>query len=165
MLLADAVDPVRDHIRGAADAPLTLVEHGDYECPFCGRATGVANELEEWFGDRLRDVFRHLPLPDVYPHAGLAARAAEAAGAQARVWEMHDVLFARHDELGLDVERFARDLDDEALAAPVRDDGAGAGARGARGTPTLFVDGRRHVGAYDAMRLAAELESGERPMG
>lgn len=175
VVLADAVDPVRDHIRGPADAPLTLVEYGDYECPFCGRATGVVSELEERFGDRLRYVFRHLPLTDVHPHAELAAVAAEAAGAQGRFWEMHDLLFAHQDELevedllgyaaelGLDVERFARDLDDEALAAHVREDAAGAEASGARGTPTFFVGERRHVGAYDAERLAAELESGGPP--
>lgn len=174
-LLADPVDPARDHIRGPADAPLTLLEYGDFECPFCGRATGVVHELEARFGERLRYVFRHLPLPDVHPHAELAARAAEAAGAQDRFWEMHDLLFTHQDELEvedllgyagelqLDVERFARALEDDALAAHVREDVAGAEASGARGTPTFFVGGRRHVGAYDAESLAAELTSGGPP--
>ncbi|MFD1828210.1 Na+/H+ antiporter NhaA [Streptomyces desertarenae] len=169
-VLARPVDPARDHIRGLADAPLTLVEYGDFECPFCARATGVAQELREHFGDRLRYVFRHLPLPDVHPHAELAARAAVAADAQGRFWEMHDLLFEHHDRLefedlvsyavdvGLDVERFLRHLDDERTAARVRADVAGAEAGGARGTPTFFVGTRRHTGPYDARTLARELE-------
>ncbi len=171
MVLDRPVDGGRDHIRGPADAPLTLVEYADFECPFCGRATGVVRYLRERLGDELRYVFRHLPLTDVHPHAELAARAAEAAAEQGRFWEMHDVLFAHQDELevedllgyaaelGLDVERFARDLDDERLAARIREDVAGAEASGARGTPTFFVATRRHVGAYDGETLARELEA------
>ncbi|MDG9701475.1 Na+/H+ antiporter NhaA [Streptomyces sp. DH37] len=163
------VDTEADHIRGPRDAPLTLVEYGDFECPFCARATGVARELRERFGDDLRYVFRHLPLPDVHPHAELAARAAVAADAQGRFWEMHDLLFTHHEhleiedivgyaaELGLDVEAFLRDLDDERTAARVRADAASAEASGARGTPTFFVGGRRHTGPYDAETLAREL--------
>ena len=172
MLLADPVDPVRDHIRGRVDAPLTLVEYGDFECPFCGRATGVVRELRERLGDELRYVFRHLPLTDVHPHAELAARAAEAAGAQGRFWDMHDALFAHQDELeledllgyaaelGLDVEAFARDLEDERHAARVRADVEGAEASGATGTPTFFIGELRHVGPYDAETLARELRPG-----
>jgi hypothetical protein len=116
------VDPSRDHIRGPVDAPLSLVEYGDFECPFCGRATGVVEDLRTRFGDRLRYVFRHTPLSDVHPNAMLAAEAAEAAAAQGRFWEMHDRLFAHQDRLsaadlldhaaaiGLDVTRFSRDL-------------------------------------------------------
>src|SRR3712207_2432708 len=112
----------RDHVRGPVDAPLTLVEYGDFECPFCGRATGTVEELRARFGNQLRYVFRHVPLVDVHPHARLAAEAAEAAAAQGRFWEMHDRLFAGQDRLtaedllgyaaatGLDVPRFARDL-------------------------------------------------------
>jgi Na+/H+ antiporter NhaA len=159
-----------DHLAGSADAPLTLVEYGDFECPFCARATGVTNELCERFGPRLRYVFRHLPLPDVHPHAELAARAAVAAGLQGRFWEMHDLLFAHQDELDvedlvsyaaaldLDVETFLHDVDDEATAARVRADVASAEASGARGTPTFFVNGRRHVGPHDARTLADALE-------
>ena len=169
--LALPVDPARDHIRGAADAPLTLVEYADFECPFCGRATGVVRELRERFGDELRYVFRHLPLTDVHGYAELAARGAEAAAAQGRFWEMHDVLFAHQDELevedllgyaaqlGLDVERFARDLGDERLAERIREDVVSAEASGARGTPTFFVGDSRHIGPYDAATLARELEA------
>ncbi|WP_456243371.1 Na+/H+ antiporter NhaA [Streptomyces lycii] len=166
--------PVRtgtDHVRGPADAPLTLVEYGDFECPFCAKATGVARELRERFGDDLRYVFRHLPLPDVHPRAEAAARAAESAAAQDRFWEMHDLLFRHQDELeyedlagyaaelGLDVERFLRDLDDERTAARIRADVAGAEASGARGTPTFFVGDRRHTGPHDTESLAAALGS------
>lgn len=159
-----------DHIAGPPDAPLTLLEYADFECPFCARATGVTHELRNRFGPRLRYVFRHLPLPDVHPRAELAARAAIAAAAQGRFWEMHDRLFAHQDELDfedlagyaaeldLDVETFLRDLDAEATAARIRADVASAEGSGARGTPTFFVNGRRHVGPHDAATLAAALE-------
>jgi Na+/H+ antiporter NhaA len=164
--------PVRvgvDHIRGPVRAPLTLVEYGDFECPFCAKATGAARELRVRFGDDLRYVFRHLPLPDVHPHAELAARAAISAGDQGRFWDMHDLLFRHQDELefedlvgyaaelDLDVERFVRALDDEATWRRIRADVASAEASGARGTPTFFIGGRRHTGPYDAETLAAEL--------
>ena len=164
------VDVEHDHLSGPADAPLTLVEYGDFECPFCARATGVTRELQELLGPRLRYVFRHLPLLDVHPHAELAARAAIAAGEQGRFWEMHDLLFAHQDqlqyedlagyasELDLDVEEFLRTLDEEGTAARVRADLASAEASGARGTPTFFVNGRRHTGPHDARTLAAALE-------
>ncbi|MCD0452990.1 Na+/H+ antiporter NhaA [Actinocorallia sp. API 0066] len=165
------VDPDVDHIRGPVDAPLTLVEYGDFQCPFCARATGAAREMRQRFGDELRYVFRHLPLSDVHPQAELAARAAIAAGDQGRFWEMHDTLFAHQDELefediagyagelGLDVEQFLRDLESEATAARVRADLASAEASGARGTPTFFVGDRRHIGPFDAQTLARELEA------
>ncbi|MBM7805119.1 Na+/H+ antiporter NhaA [Geodermatophilus bullaregiensis] len=167
------VDPARDHVRGRADAPLTLVEYGDFECPFCGRATGVVDELRERFGTRLRYVFRHVPLVDVHPHARLAAEAAEAAAAQGRFWEMHDRLFAHQDELtpvallehaaavGLDVPRFARDLGASRFARRVEEDVESAEASGVTGTPTFFVGGRRHRGPYDADTLAAALLAGD----
>jgi Na+/H+ antiporter NhaA len=169
MVLDRPVDPARDHIRGRPDAPVTLVEYGDFECPFCGRATGVVKELRRRFGDDLRYVFRHLPLTDVHPHAEAAAHAAEAAAAQGRFWEMHDVLFAHQDELepddllrhaaaaGLDVDRFAADVGAERYAQRVREDVESAEASGARGTPTFFVGADRHVGPYDAESLAREL--------
>ncbi|WP_024285136.1 Na+/H+ antiporter NhaA [Cellulomonas sp. KRMCY2] len=169
-VLADPVAPDRDHIRGPETAPLTLVEYLDFECPFCAKATGVGRELREHFGDRLRYVVRHLPLPDVHPHAEQAAMAAEAAGAQGRFWEMHDLLFAHQDrlepehlvryaeKLGLDVDRFVEDLSDERLAARIREDVAGAEASGARSTPTFFVMADRHVDAYDAATLIERLE-------
>ncbi|MHB1063745.1 MAG: Na+/H+ antiporter NhaA [Georgenia sp.] len=168
-VLCDPVDPTRDHILGPPDAPLTLVEYADFECPFCGRATGVAQEVRDRLGDELRYVLRHLPLPDVHPHAELAAVAAEAAAAQGQFWQMHDRLFAHQDQLeiedlagyaghlGLDLEQFLRDLDEPRHAQRIRDDVAGAEASGARGTPTFFVGKRRHVGPYDAETLIAEL--------
>jgi len=151
-----------------------LVEYADFDCPFCGHATGVVDALRERFGDELRYVFRHLPLPDVHPGAILAAEATEAAAAQGAFWEMHDRLFAHPDQLeppdllahaaalALDVERFSRDLGTGAHAGRVREDVASAEASGATGTPTFFVNGRRHVGRYDEEVLAAAL-SGDRP--
>jgi len=171
MVLDQMVDPARDHIRGSTTAPLTLLEYSDFECPFCGRATGVVAEVRAHFGDELRYVMRHLPLPDVHPHAELAAAAAEAAGAQGRFWGMHDLLFEHQDELetedlagyagdlGLDVERFLRDLDEDVYAERIREDVKSAEASGARGTPTFFVGDLRHVGPYDAQTLIAELEA------
>ncbi|MDQ3632845.1 MAG: Na+/H+ antiporter NhaA [Actinomycetota bacterium] len=168
--LEPSVDLTRDHIRGRFNAPLTLVEYGDFECPFCGEATGTVAELRERFGDELRYVFRHLPLRDVHPHAALAAQAAEAAGAQAAFWPMHDLLFAHQDalelddvesyatELGLDVARFATDLENAHGVERVQEHVDSAGASGVAGTPTFFVGGRRITGASDADGLAAELE-------
>jgi Na+/H+ antiporter NhaA len=158
-----------DHIRGPVDAPLTLVEYGDFECPFCAKATGAAREMRERFGDELRYVFRHLPLPDVHPHAELAARAAVAADRQGHFWEMHDLLFIHQDELGLedlisyasrlglDVDDFLDDLHSPEVDARVRADVASAEASGARGTPTFFIGDQRHTGPYDVETLAAAL--------
>jgi NhaA family Na+:H+ antiporter len=171
VLLDPPVDPAVDHVRGPVDAPLTLVEYGDMECPFCGRATGVVSELRGRFGDDLRYVFRHLPLLEVHPHAQLAAEAVEAAGAQGAFWEMHDRLFAHQDELdapglldhaavlGLDLERFARELGDGTYGQRVRDDVVGAEASGVEGTPTFFVNGVRHAGRAGTDELAAALLS------
>ncbi|MDX6511312.1 MAG: hypothetical protein QOE36_816 [Gaiellaceae bacterium] len=168
--LAAPVDPKRDHIRGPHDAPVTLVEFGDFECPYCGQAEPVVRELLSDFGD-LRYVWRHLPLNDVHPRAALAAEAAEAASAQGAFWEMHDLLLAHQDalrpddligyagELGLDVDRFANDLNKHEYAAPVADDVDGADLSGVTGTPTFFVNGRRHYGAYDIDTLSAEVRA------
>lgn len=165
------VDPHRDHIRGPVDAPMTLVEYGDFECPFCGRATGVVWELRNRFGDDLRYVFRNVAMIDIHPHAEIAAEAAEAAAAQGRFWEMHDLLFEHQGDLDidqlleyaarldLDLERFARDLEEGRHAEKVRDDVASAEASGVTGTPTFFIGNRRHIGPYDAETLAAELEA------
>jgi protein-disulfide isomerase len=142
MVLAQPVDPTADHIRGSADAPLTLLEYADFECSFCAAATTVSNDLRQRFGDNLRYVFRHLPLSDIHPHAELAAQAAEAAGAQGRFWEMHDLLFQHQDQLeaedligyaaklDLDVEEFARSLNEGRFAEHVEEDVAGAEASG-----------------------------------
>jgi Na+:H+ antiporter, NhaA family len=168
--LARPVDPDLDHIRGRVDAPLTLVEYADFECPFCGRATGVVEDLLERFGDDLRYVFRHVPNDEVHPNARLAAEAAEAAGAQGLFWELHDRLFARQDELswdvvideaqalGVDLDRFIDDLQEGVHRAHVDLDLESAQAGGVRGTPTFFVGDRRHEGPWDAETLGAALE-------
>jgi Na+/H+ antiporter NhaA len=159
--LTDPVDTARDHVRGPLDAPVTLVEYGDYECPYCGRAAPVVRELLRRFDGRLRFVFRHLPLTDVHANAALAAQAAEAAGAQGRYWEMHDLLFAHQDaldvsalrghaqQLGLDVDAFEADLREGRHAARVAQDVNTAGEAGVAGTPTFFINEVRHRGAYD----------------
>jgi NhaA family Na+:H+ antiporter len=170
MWLDPPVDPARDLVRGNPDAPLELVEFADFECPFCGRATGMVEELRERFGDRLRYVVRVLPLTDVHPHAEIAAEAAQAAAAQDRFWDYHDVLFEHQDALepedligyaqdvGADVDRFVGDLEERRWEWRVREDVESAEASGATGTPTFFVNGRRHRGPYDADTLARELE-------
>jgi Na+/H+ antiporter NhaA len=167
--LAEPVDEELDHVRGPTDAPVTLVEYGDFECPYCHRAEPVVRELLRTFETDVRFVFRHLPLVDVHEHAELAAEAAEAAAAQGRFWEMHDLLFERQDalgiedleryatELGLDVERFSRDLTSRRHALRIARDVESADAAGVAGTPTFFVNGRRHRGAYDADSLSRAL--------
>jgi Na+/H+ antiporter NhaA len=163
--LIPAVDPERDHIRGPVDAPLTVIEFGDFECPYCGQAEPVARDLLE--DADLRFVWRHLPLTDVHPAAQLAAEASEAAAAQGRFWEMHDLLLAHQDDLsagdlvgyaadlGLDVERFHDDLKRHAHETRVAQDVESADLSGATGTPTFFVNGQRHYGAYDLESLKA----------
>jgi Na+/H+ antiporter NhaA len=164
--LAAPVDPHRDHIRGPEDARVTVVEYGDFECPYCGQAEPVIRELLAGDGD-VRYVWRHLPLGDVHPQAQLAAQAAEAAAKQEAFWEMHDLLFDHQDalqardlvryagELGLDVERFRDDLRRQTGAARVAEDVDSADLSGVSGTPTFFVNERRHYGAYDIATLSA----------
>ena len=165
--LADEVDPARDHIRGAEDAPVTLVEYGDYQCPYCGQAEVVIRELLVSFGDDLRYVWRHLPLNDVHTNAQLAAEAAEAAGTQGAFWDMHDKLLAHQDELeprdldgyakelGLDMHRFWEELRRHEHADRIAEDVGTADASGVAGTPTFFINGKRHYGAYDVATLTA----------
>ena len=165
--LSEEVDPERDHIRGSPSGPVTLVEYGDYECPYCGRAEVVIRELLDSFGDDLRYVWRHLPLNDVHPNAQMAAEASEAAGAQGAFWEMNDRLLQHQDqltpadlrrhaeELGLDVDRFWDDLRRREYAERVADDVASADASGVAGTPGFFINGRRHQGAYDIETLTS----------
>jgi Na+/H+ antiporter NhaA len=164
--LSEDVDPERDHIRGSADAPVTLVEYGDYECPYCGRAEPVIRELLDDFGDDLRYVWRHLPLNDVHPNAQNAAEASEAAAAQGAFWEMHDKLIHNQDqlgapdperhaaELGLDVGRFQDEMRRRVYAPRVAEDVASADESGVAGTPGFFINGRRHRGAYDVETLS-----------
>ncbi|MGA9876258.1 MAG: Na+/H+ antiporter NhaA [Solirubrobacteraceae bacterium] len=169
--LSDDVDPDRDHIRGADNALVTLVEYGDFECSYCGQAEPVVRELLASFGDDLRYVWRHLPLNDVHTSAQLSAEAAEAAAAQGSFWEFHDVLLAHQEiftgsdlrryaqELGLDVERFWEDLRHHEHASRVAEDVASADASGVSGTPTFFINGRRHHGAYDVDTLTAAVRA------
>jgi Na+/H+ antiporter NhaA len=159
------IDPERDHIRGPDDAIVTLLEYGDFECPYCGRAEAVVRELLEDFGD-VRYVWRHLPLTDVHPHSELAAEAAEAAAAQGAFWPMHDLIFQHQDalrltdllryaeELGLDVERFESELRRHEFRTRVAEDVDGADLSAVSGTPTFFINGRRHYGAYDIEALS-----------
>jgi Na+/H+ antiporter NhaA len=172
--LSDDVDPDRDHTRGPNDAPVTLVEYGDYECPYCGQAEVVVRELVESFGDDLRYVWRHLPLNDVHPNAQMAAEAAEAAAAQGAFWDMHDKLLAHQDALappdltryadaiGLDIERFWDELRDRRHEPRVAEDVASADASGVAGTPTFFVNGRRHQGPYDIDTLTHAVKAAEK---
>jgi protein-disulfide isomerase len=168
--LYEPVDPEHDHVRGAAEAPVTLVEYGDFECPFCGRAEPVVRELLADFGD-VRYVWRHLPLSDVHPRAQLAAEASEAAAAQGAFWEMHDLLLGHQDALrvadlirhaeglGLDVDRFTEELRKHVHAPRVAEDVDSADLSGVSGTPTFFVNGRRHYGAYDIDTLSAAVRA------
>ena len=162
--LAVPVDDVRDHIRGPADAVVTLVEYGDFECPFCGRAQDAIESVLGRTRD-LRYVWRHLPLTDVHPHTQQAAEASEAAAKQGKFWQMHDVLLDHQDELepedlvryaellGLDVERFAADVERHVGGGRIADDVDSAEQSGVSGTPTFFINGRRHWGAYDVEGL------------
>lgn len=168
--LSVPVTPGRDHIRGAVDAPVTLLEYGDYECPYCGLAHPIVGAVEQRMGSTLRFVFRQFPLTTVHPHAELAAEAAEAAGAQRKFWPMHDLLFenqqhldapdllAYADSLGLDLEQFRSDLARHAHAPKVRDDFMGGVRSGVNGTPCFFINGVRHDGPWDFAHLLAAVQ-------
>ena len=168
--LAAPVDPGRDHIRGPARAPVTLVEYGDFECPYCGQAEPVIRELLAGHGD-VRYVWRHLPLTDVHPHAQLAAEASEAAAGQGAFWDMHDLLLTHQGDLlmrdlvryagdiGLDIPRFRDHLARRAGAARVAEDVDSADLSGVSGTPTFFINDRRHYGAYDISALTTAVQT------
>jgi protein-disulfide isomerase len=168
--LTPPVDLDRDHVRGPAEAAVTLVEYGDYQCPYCGQAEVVIRQLLDSFGDELRYVWRHLPLNDVHANAQLAAEAAEAAADQSRFWEMHDKLLAHQDELtppdlgryaediGLDLDAFWSSVRRHRNAERIADDVASADASGVAGTPTFFVNGQRHQGAYDVETLRSAVQ-------
>ena len=164
--LGAPVDPARDRIRGPARAPVTIVEYGDFECPYCGQAEPVLRELLAGHGD-VRYVWRHLPLNDVHPRAQLAAEAAEAAADQDMFWEMHDLLLTHQDhlqprdllsyatDLGLDTGGFSDHLRKRAGAARIAEDVDSADLSGVSGTPAFFINGRRHYGSYDITALTA----------
>ena len=159
---AELTPPVsaRDHVAGPDDAPVTLVEYGDYECPYCGMASPIVKRARQDLGTRLCFVFRNFPLAESHPHARIAAQAAEAAGAQGKFWEMHDMLFEHQDalevedlvgyakSLGLDVQQFARELETGTYEKRVRDDFRSGVRSGVNGTPTFFVNGSRYDGSW-----------------
>jgi protein-disulfide isomerase len=161
----------RDHVLGPPTATLTLLEYGDYECPFCRAAQDPVERLLQVAGDGLRYAYRHFPLTQIHPHAQQAAEASEAAAAQDAFWEMHGLLFERQDRLatrdllgyaatlGLDVARFAAELGSRVHAPRVREDFMSGVRSGVNGTPTFFVNGRRHNGGWDFASLLAALRS------
>jgi len=168
--LAIPVDEDRDHIQGRADAPVTLVEYGDYECPYCGAAYPIVKEVQARLGDTLRFVFRNFPITTSHPHAEQAAEAAEAAAAQRKFWEMHDLLYENQrrlgdqdlrgyaDQLGLDVELFDKELVEHVHAPRVREDFMSGVRSGVNGTPSFYINGTRHDDSYDLETLLAALE-------
>jgi protein-disulfide isomerase len=167
--LIPAVDVERDHLRGPLDAPITVIEFGDFECPYCGLAEPVVRDLLT--DTDVRYMWRHLPLTDVHPQAQLAAEAAEAAGAQGAFWEMHDLLLNHQDELrspdlmryagdlGLDTERFHTELKRGSHQTRVAQDVESADLSGVSGTPTFFVNGQRHYGAFDLETLSKAVKT------
>jgi protein-disulfide isomerase len=156
----------QDHIRGKVQAPATLVEYGDYECPDCEHAAPIVNLLRERFGQTMRFVFRHFPQSTVHPHASTAAQAAEAAGAQGRFWDMHDILFKHQKDLidhdithfavliGLELYRFEAELGSERFARRVREDHQSGVESGVKGTPTFFINGARYRGAVSVEAMS-----------
>jgi len=161
----------RDHAQGSANAPVTLVEYGDYECPYCGRAYPIVKAIQKTLGPRLRFVFRNFPLSEIHPNASNAAEAAEAAGEQGKFWEMHDALFehqhalrppdlvAHGASLGLDSDRLAAELKSHTHVARVREDFMSGVRSGVNGTPTFFINGHRHDGPWDREDLTAAIEA------
>ena len=159
----------KDHVEGPATAPITLVEYGDYQCPYCGEAYPELKKVQKKMGKSLRFVFRNFPLTQMHPHAFAAAEAAEAAGAQGKFWKMHDMLYEHQDELepqalvgyaktlGLDTERFAKDAG--TFAAKVKHDFQTGVMSGVNGTPSLFINGERYDGAFDAESLLEVLQT------
>jgi len=165
-------DDGRDWTRGPADGPATLIEYADFECPFCGQAFWELKKLERVAGDQTRFIFRHFPLAQMHPHAQLAAEAAEAAGAQGKFWEMHDLLFMNQQnlelpalltyasELDLETSQFARDLEEHRFLPEVRRDFVEGVRSGVNGTPTFFINGQRWNGPHTAEALLVGLQGG-----
>jgi len=161
----------RDHIQGPETAPVTLVEYGDFECPYCAAASVILKKVQEIMGDQIRFVFRHFPLTQIHPHAEPAAEASEAAGVQGRFWEMHDLLYenqpmldASHlvgfaQELGLDTRRFQSELEGHVHRPRVREDFLSGVRSGVNGTPAFFIDGARYDGSWDILPLVKALQS------
>ncbi len=160
----------RDHVTGPPNAPVTLVEYGDFECPSCGKSHPMVKNLQRRLGDKLRFVFRHFPLTRIHPHAQHAAEAAEAAAAQGAFWQMHDRLFERQlaleddnlteyaAELGLDADRLRAELDAGTYRARVKDDVLSGLKSGVNGTPTFFINVQRYDGAHGTEPLFEALQ-------
>jgi protein-disulfide isomerase len=160
----------RDHIQGPADAAATLVQYGDYECPYCGAAYPIIKDVQARMGERLRFVFRNFPITTSHPHAERAAEAAETAAAQGKFWEMHDLLYenqkrlrdqdlhAYAEQLGLDVERFDQEMAAQAHADRIHEDFMSGVRSGVNGTPTFYINGVRHDDSYDSETLISTLE-------
>jgi protein-disulfide isomerase len=165
-----AVTEDRDHTQGTADAPATLVQYGDYECPYCGAAYPIIKEVQARMGDRLRFVFRNFPISTSHPHAEQAAEAAEAADSQGKFWEMHDLLYENQrklrdqdlrvyaQDLGLDVELFDKELAEHVHADRVHEDFMSGVRSGVNGTPTFYINGVRHDDSYEIETLLPALE-------
>jgi protein-disulfide isomerase len=159
-----------DHLLGTLTAPVTLVEYGDYECPYCGRAYPIVNALKQRLGDSLCLAYRHFPLSQIHPHAELAAEAAEAAGAQGAFWPMHDLLFQHQNALGsaylleyaavlrFDTDRFERELTGRVYQPKVREHFRSGIWSGVNGTPTFFINGHRHDGPWELPDLFAAIQ-------
>ena len=164
----------RDHAQGPADAPVTLVEYGDYECPHCGRAYPIIKEVQRRLGSKLRFVFRNFPLSESHPHAQHAAEAAEGAAAHGRFWEMHDMLYEHQGaltdpdlvryaaRLGIDANTFAQELHAHRHKARVREDFMSGVRSGVNGTPTFFINGVRFDDSWDADTLTTALKAASR---
>ena len=168
-MLAMPVRPERDHIRGPASATTTLIEYGDYECPYCRMAHGIVAAVQARLHDRVRFIFRHFPLTTVHPHAQPAAEAAEAAGSQSRFWSMHDTLFtvpaltdnvfiAAARGLDLDVHAFNSELMQHVHVPRIREDFVSGVRSGVNGTPAFYINGVRHDGAWDFETLLAAVD-------
>lgn len=160
----------RDHIQGPVDAPVTLVEYGDYECPYCGAAYPIVRTVHDRMGNDLRFVFRNFPITTVHPHAEQAAEAAEAAAAQGEFWKMHDILYENQrrlrdpdlhgyaERLGIDVPLFDKELAGHVHAGRVREDFMSGVQSGVNGTPTFYINGVRHDDSYDLETLLGAVE-------
>jgi protein-disulfide isomerase len=160
----------RDHIQGSPRASVTLLEYGDYECPYCGAAYPIVKEVQKRMGGELRFVFRNFPLANMHPHATLAAEAAEAVGALGKFWEMHDLLYEHQAalnepdlvgyarKLGFDQERFTKELRRPVYDERVREDFASGVRSGVNGTPTFYINGIRHNGSYELRELLEAIE-------
>jgi protein-disulfide isomerase len=169
-VLTAPVDGERDHVQGLPNAAVTLVQYGDYECPYCGEAHPIVKEMQARMGEAMRFVFRNFPISTSHPHAEHAAEAAEAAGAQERFWEMHDLLYERQrhltdedlhayaEELGLDVERFDKEMAEHVHADRVHEDFMSGVRSGVNGTPTFYINGVRHDDSYEAEVLVEAIE-------